>query len=60
MTMIQLPSLGDVIVFKEKENGEEKKAKVVNRFKKTSIYKNYRQLKLEDGELIERDFGEGI
>ena len=60
MNTIQLPRIGDVIVFKEKENNVEKKAKVVNGFKKTSIYKNYRQLKLEDGELIERDFADGI
>ena len=60
MSMIQLPKIGDVIVFKEKENDEEKTAKVIKGFKKTSVYKNYRQLRLDNGEVIEKDFADGI
>ena len=58
--MIQLPKIGDVIVFKEEENDEETTAKVIKGFKKTSVYKNYRQLRLVNGEVIEKDFADGI
>ena len=56
MGLIKLPKIGENIIFKEDEKGNWKQAKVVNGFKKTSKYKNYRQLKLETGDLVEKDF----
>ena len=53
---IDLPKVGEEIQFKEEVDGIWQRAKVVRTFKKTSKFKNYRHLKLENGDIIEKDF----
>ena len=44
------------IIFKEKDSEEWIRAQVIKAFKKSSKYKDFRQLKLEDGSTVEKDF----
>ena len=52
----QLPVLGQSISFKEKDSEVWKKAKVFGVFKKSSLYKNVKQIELENGQQLEKDF----
>ena len=54
-SQITLPKTGEEVLFKNKKETEWHRAKVIKTFKKTSIYKNYRHLKLENGNVIEKD-----
>ena len=54
------PTLGEIIYYRE--NGQEDwiKAKVFRVFKKTSIHKHVKQLLLDDGSQVERNFEEEV
>ena len=53
---VNYPSLGQDIAFKEYESEDWTKAKVFRVFKKSSIYKNVKQMVLNDGSKIEKNF----
>ena len=55
-----LPKLYQLIIFKSKENPRWTPAKVVKVHKKTSVHQNWRNLELESGEVVERDFANDI
>ena len=57
---IDLPKVGEEILFKNKNESDWHSAKVVKTFKKNSIYKNYRHLKLENGDVIEKNIVEEV
>ena len=54
------PKLGQIILFKEKNCEKWVKAKVFGVFKKNSKFKSFKQLELEDGRQIEKDFDQDI
>ena len=55
-----LPKLHQQIIFKSKENPSWASAKVIKVHKKTSVHQNWRNLELEDGEIIEKDFANDV
>ena len=57
---LKLPTLHQNILYKENNKEEWTKAKVIGVFKKSSIHRDFRQLELEDGSKIERDFRKDI
>ena len=52
---ITLPKVGEEVLFKNKNESEWHRARVIKTYKKTSIHKNFRHLKLENGSVIEKD-----
>ena len=53
---IKLPLLGHDILFKDHGSDQRIKAKVYGVFKKTTVYKNVRQIPLANGAKVEKDF----
>ena len=53
---VYFPKVGQEITYQEKGSKEWVQARVVRTFKKTSKHKNFRHLKLENGEIAEVDF----
>ena len=57
---IKLPVIGQFILFKEKNGMFWMKGRVVSGHKRTSKYKNRKQIMLADGKVVERDFCDDI
>ena len=50
-----MPTYKQNILFREKDNENWTSAKVIGVFKKSSKYRNFRQLQLDDGSKVEKD-----